>query len=115
MPTSPELLALADEVERARRGSRALDIKIALTALPYPRRVGLWLSLEVGAPARCDFTRSIDAALTLLPPETPWRADTVQGAHARVGPYEARAHSVPLALAAAALRARVAEAAAPAD
>jgi len=106
MERNRELLALADELERAECGSRALDIKIALMAEPYPRRVGLWLSLELGAPVLCDFTRSVDAALTLLPPEATWQADTSRGPHVHVGAYEGRAQTVPLALAAAALRAR---------
>jgi hypothetical protein len=110
MTTNPDLLELARELERAARGSRGLDIKIALAAEPYPRRVRLWISLELGAPANCDFTRSIDAALTLLPPAMPWQADTLDGPHAHVGTFEARARTVPLAIAAAALRARVAAA-----
>ena len=85
MTTKPDLLALASQLETAGDGSRELDIKIALVAEPYPRRVGLWLSLEAGLPAHCAFTRSIDAALTLAPKATPWQVTTLGGPEARVG------------------------------
>ncbi len=111
MTTEPDLLALASELEAAGDGSRELDIKIALTAEPYPRRVGLWLSLEAGVPAHCAFTRSIDAALTLAPTGTPWQLSALRGPEARVGGFEGRARTAALALAAAALRARAAAAA----
>ena len=115
MTTEPDLLALASEIEAAGSGSVELDIRIALAAEPYPRRVMLWLSLEAGVPARCDFTRSIDAALTLAPPATPWQVSTTRGPEAKVGGYEGRARTAALAVAAAALRARVAAAGRPAS
>ena len=109
MTTEADLLALASGLEAAGDGSRELDIKIALVAEPYPRRVGLWLSLEAGVPAHCAFTRSIDAALTLAPKAMPWQLSTRGGPEARVGGCEGRARTAALALAAAALRARAAE------
>jgi len=113
--TEPDLLALARELETADGGSVALDIKIALAAAPFPRRVKLWLSLEAGVPAHCDYTRSIDAALTLAPPATPWQVSTSSGPEARVGAHEGRARTAALAVAAAALRARVAAGGGPAS
>jgi len=106
MTTAADLLALASELEAAGEGSRELDIKIALVAEPYPRRVRLWLSLEAGVPAHCAFTRSIDAALTLAPKATPWQVSTLGGPEARVGGFKGRARTAALALTAAALRAR---------
>ncbi|HLI13119.1 MAG TPA: hypothetical protein VKY65_16115 [Alphaproteobacteria bacterium] len=102
-----DLSSLIRDIEQAPEGDRELDIRIVLAAIPYPRRVGLWISLEFGAPARCDYTRSLDAALTLAPAGLAWEVSTAGGPRARIGAYEGRARTAPLALAAAALRARL--------
>jgi hypothetical protein len=116
MFTTADMLALAAEIERAERGSKALDIKIELMLVePLPQRLGRWLGLEFGVLAGARYTRSLDGASSLVPPGERWQIGTAPLPRAEVGAARAAARSPALALAAAAIRAHAGAAASPAE
>lgn len=104
------IAGIIERLEKATEGSRVLDGLIAEGVFDYAVE---W-SVEIN-PQPCDqggnylpeFSRSIDAALTLVPERFGWDCGAFANiCTAGVGRYHARASTVPLALCIAALRAR---------
>jgi len=104
-----DLTALIERLESATEGSRELDADVA-------RVCGIeWSHDENGnygpydiMPMRVFFTRSIDAAVSLVPEGWGWCSDSLDpGEHyAQAGPFLGEGHTPALALTIAALRAR---------
>ncbi len=119
-----ELAVLADRVEGLTEPDRATDAEIARVTrwLPdcinpeaypgksYERVPPYWFSDAFGLPT---FTASLDAAMTLVPPDCEWQVGWAGNSDAHVGflpdgpLFDGYAKTAALALTAAALRTRI--------
>jgi hypothetical protein len=113
---SKEIAALIERLSNATEGNEALNVEIA-AAVGWTGTIGgmggvIWRAPD-GVERRPDFTRSVDAALALVPEGFGWEvgADNIEGTMdygASVNYVAAAGTTAALALCIASLRARIA-------